>query len=132
SLPGANAAPPFRSFPFTLCRFSGLCPLPIRGAGSASGGPHLKLQHDVSQLNPVAVLEGPYVGHRFVVDSCLLRRPLIVVEDEALAFALDHGMVFLDVHVAEQGDVGMLVPADEIVPVEQCVLPALLPTAKDT
>src|SRR5438067_9287238 len=87
----------------------------------------LKAQHDIPQLNPIAIHEIAAVGNRGIVDTRLVGRSLLVDQDEAIALPLNESMVFFHPHVAEQRYVGTLITTKQVVRAQQGVLSALLP-----
>ncbi len=72
---------------------------------------------------------GRTAGHRLVVDARPFGRRLVVHQDVDVVHADDVGVALLDLHVAEQGDVGVLVAAEQVVVFFQRVFAALLPAA---
>src|SRR4051794_14999718 len=96
------------------------------GSSAALGGAEVEAQEDVAQLDAVAVVEVACAGDRLVVDARLFRRRGVVHEDEAVvALPPDEGVLLLDLHVAEEGNVGLLIAAEAGTGLEQRVLAAL-------
>src|SRR5437868_4714349 len=95
------------------------------------GGPHLKAQDDVPQLNTIAVLKIAQAGDRVAVHAGLLGGRFMVEQDEFSAVALNEGMPLFHAHVAEESDVGCLVATEQVVGLEQGVFAPLLPAAND-
>src|SRR5262249_51155669 len=77
--------------------------------------PHLELEEDLAQLNPIPVAQFATMGHRGAVDQGVLGGGPVVDQQVAVALPLDHRVLLLDLHVAEQGDVGVLVAAEQVV-----------------
>ena len=92
-------------------------------------GPRLETKEDVAELNPVAVMQAALAGHRLVVDARPFGRRILVHQHITVAFTANDGMMLLDLHVAEQGDVGVFVAAEEIVDLFQRIFAAFLPAA---
>src|SRR5262249_57137247 len=55
----------------------------------------------------------------------------VVNQEEAIVLAPDEGMLLLDLHVTEQGDVGVFIAAQQGLRLVQRVLAAFLPAAQD-
>ena len=89
--------------------------------------PRLKLQQDIAQLDPITVLQLLHVRHALAVDQGEVGRRPVVAEDIVIALALDEGMLLLDAHVSEEGDVRVLVPTQEVLVLVQRIFPAFLP-----
>src|SRR5438132_2454569 len=92
--------------------------------------PRLEAEHDVAELNPVAVLQFAAARHRVVVDAGLLDRGIVVDKNKSVLAPLDNGVAFLDVHVAEQSDVSPFVAAQQRVRFQDRVLSPFLPAAE--
>ena len=68
------------------------------------------------ELNLVAILQvsALAVADRYIVDQSAVRRCTVVDEHITGMDAFDEGVLLFDFHVAEQSDVGVFVPAEQI------------------
>src|SRR5437763_11688683 len=113
-------------FQLSACRRNATV-LASRRGSAADSRSHLEAEDDLPQLDAVAVVQLVIVRHDHAVDAREVGRGIRVDQDKAIAPALDQGVLLLYPHVAEQGDVRMLVAAKAAAGLVQDVLAAFLP-----
>src|SRR5262249_5334743 len=100
-------------------------PLPVGGRAG------LETQEDIAELDAVAVLKLDRLRQRPIVDQRLVGGCAIVDEHVLLLGALDVAVLLLDLHIAEERDVGVLLAAQKAGRLLQRILAPFLPAAQD-
>src|SRR5579885_2128768 len=96
---------------------------------SLHGRTRLKAQHDITELNAITIVQIAALKHGPIIDARPVRGSVDVAQQKALPHSLNNRVLLLDLHIAEQGNVGMFIPAQQILYFIQRIFSSFLPAA---